>query len=240
MPDYSGAGHLPNNRPDKLPADPGDLPRHRRGTTPQMHSRYPDFDVLAQQDHWDEATRTVVLDRVHNVPPVRFFSAEEIPTVRAFLDTVLAQDHEPRIPVLEMVDAKLHAGKFDGYRSAGMPDDGETFRLVARGLDERAGGSFARATAQERLDICGAFSRGELSGGVWEEIDPKVAWKVCMRIATAAFYSHPWAWNEIGFAGPAYPRGYARLGIGMSESWEARPAYDRDPVEDVQARGVDR
>ena len=28
----------------------------------------------------------------------------------------------------------------------------------------------------------------------------------------AAFYSHPWAWNEIGFGGPAYPQGYMRLG----------------------------
>ena len=28
----------------------------------------------------------------------------------------------------------------------------------------------------------------------------------------AAFYSHPWAWNEIGYGGPAYPEGYMRLG----------------------------
>jgi hypothetical protein len=152
----------------------------------------------------------------------------------------MAQDQEPRIPVLEMVDAKLHAGKHDGYRYAGMPDDGTTLRLVGRGLDEAAGRPFAHATAQERIDLCSALSRGELTGGTWQEIDPQTAWKVCMRMIMAAFYSHPWAWNEIGFGGPAYPRGYARLGIGMSEAWEARPAYDRDPVEDVRRRGVDR
>jgi hypothetical protein len=240
VPGFGGAGHLPHNRPDNLPADPRDLPRQRAGTTPQMHGRYPDYDVLTQQDHWDEATRRVVLARVHQVPPIRFFTADEVPTVRAFLDTVLAQDDEPRIPVLEMVDAKLHSRQFDGYRYAGMPDDGETIRLVARGLDEAAGGSFARATAEMRLDVCGALSRGELSGGAWERIDPQTAWKVCLRIALAAFYSHPWAWNEIGFGGPAYPRGYARLGVGMSESWEAEPAYDRDPVTDVRDRGIDR
>jgi hypothetical protein len=240
MPDYSGAGHLPRNRPDELPSDPRGLPRQRRGTTPQMHGRYPDYDVLEQAGHWDEATRRVVLARVHDVPPIRFFGADEIPTLRAFCDTVLAQDSEPRIPVLEMVDAKLRAGRFDGFRHAGMPDDGQTWRLVARGLDEAAGGSFAHASAQERLDLCGALSRGELSGGAWEQADPKTAWKVCLRIALSVFYSHPWAWNEIGFGGPAYPRGYARLGIGLSESWEAEPAYDRDPVRDVAERGVDR
>ena len=35
-----------------------------------------------------------------------------------------------------------------------------------------------------------------------------------MRSVLAAFYSHPWAWNEIGFGGPAYPRGYMRLAEG--------------------------
>ena len=54
----------------------------------------------------------------------------------------------------------------------------------------------------------------------------------------SAFYSHPWAWNEIGFGGPAYPRGYARLGAGQRESWEGAPAFERDPVKDTEQRGV--
>jgi len=240
MPDYAGAGHLPRNRSGGLPASPHDLPRQRRGTTPQMHGRYPDYDVLEQAGHWDEATRDVVLARVHELPPIRCFSADEVPTLRAFCDTVLAQDAEPRIPVLEMVDAKLHARQFDGFRYAGMPDDAETWHVVAGGLDEAAGGSFAHATAGARVDICGAFSRGELTGAAWQRVDVGIAWKVVLRTAMGVFYSHPWAWNEIGFGGPAYPRGYARLGIGMSESWEAEPAFDLDPVRDVRERGLDR
>ncbi len=34
------------------------------------------------------------------------------------------------------------------------------------------------------------------------------------------YYAHPWAWDEIGFGGPAYPRGYMRLEGGMPEPWE--------------------
>jgi hypothetical protein len=60
-----------------------------------------------------------------------------------------------------------------------------------------------------------------------------------MRDALAAFYAHPWAWSEIGFGGPAYPRGYARLGVGLSEAWEGREAFAVDPVKDVRERGVD-
>ncbi|HEX4804823.1 MAG TPA: gluconate 2-dehydrogenase subunit 3 family protein [Conexibacter sp.] len=239
MPDFRQAAHLPHNRPDGMPSDPRDLPRQRRGTTPQMHGRYPDYDVLSQARHWDEATRRVVMRRVRETPPIRFFANEEIPTLRAFLDTVLAQDAEPRIPVLEMVDAKMHARRFDGWRYAGMPDDAQVWKVVAAGLDEAAGGCFAACDADERLEICGAFSRGELGGGAWERVDVRRAWSVVMRIALAQFYSHPWAWNEIGFGGPAYPRGYARLGVGMGESWEGTPQFDLDPVRDVRARGLE-
>jgi hypothetical protein len=37
---------------------------------------------------------------------------------------------------------------------------------------------------------------------------------------TDAYYSHPWAWDEIGFGGPAYPRAYMRLERGEAETWE--------------------
>ena len=63
-----------------------------------------------------------------------------------------------------------------------------------------------------------AFAAGELHGGVWDELPCARAWKVVMRGVLSAFYSHPWAWNEIGFGGPAYPRGYTRLGAGQRET----------------------
>jgi hypothetical protein len=223
---------------------PDDLPRHRRGTAPQGRSRYPDYDVLSQAGHWDEVTRRVVLDRVENVPPVEFFTPGEERTMRAFCDVVTAQDEEPRVPVLEMVDAKLHAGKLDGYQHADMPDDRDVWRMAARGLDEaaraRGADDFANASDEVRLEIVAAFHKGELDGGVWDELPAAKAFSVLMRAVLSEFYSHPWAWNEIGFGGPAYPRGYARLGIGMRESWEGEEQFDVDPVRDVRERGVDR
>jgi hypothetical protein len=243
MADYREAGHLPKQREGGQPPPPEGLPRQRRGTTPQLIGRYPDFDVLAETGHWDDATRGVVLPRVESPPQIRFFGVAEAATLRAFCDTVTAQDAEPRIPVLELVDEKYAAGRLEGYRYAGMPEDPETWRLAARGLDEaareRGTPSFAAAEAEVRLEICTALSGGELSGGVWEQIDPSTTWSVLMRDTLAAFYSHPWAWNEIGFGGPAYPRGYSRLGIGMSEAWEGEEAFELDPVEDVERRGVD-
>jgi hypothetical protein len=38
---------------------------------------------------------------------------------------------------------------------------------------------------------------------------------------THAYYAHPVAWNEIGFGGPASPRGYVRMGLDRRDPWEA-------------------
>jgi Gluconate 2-dehydrogenase subunit 3 len=202
---------------------PPHLPEQRRGITPQMRGRYPNYDVLAEAQHWDEATRKLVLGRVSEVPQIRFFSETEAATLRAFCDTATAQDREPRIPVLEMVDAKLHSGRLDGFRYADLPEDPQTWRAVAEHLDgsarEAGHASFAAAPAEGRQAIVACFARGELD---WP-LPVKRAWTVVMRAVLAAFYSHPWAWNEIGFGGPAYPRGFARVGPGQREPWERGP-----------------
>jgi hypothetical protein len=232
--------HLPNRRPDRQPPDPAGLPRQRRGITPQRHGRYPDFDVLADSGHWDPATRDVVQARVEQVPPRRFFSREQFTCLCAFCDVVLAQDAEPRIPVMSFVDAKLHDGRLDGFQHVTMPDDRETWRLVVQGLDEaaRACGAERFALAEEPVQrrVVAACAAGDLAGGVWDRLPAETAWTVVMRAVLAAFYSHPWAWNEIGFGGPAYPRGYMRL--AAADPGEAREAFALDPVRDVNRRDM--
>jgi hypothetical protein len=227
-------------------AVPGRLPKQRRGTTPQMIGRYPDYDVLASASHWDDLTRSVVLNRVETVPPFRFFDDAERATLEAFCDVVLAQDAEPRIPVLAYIDEKLHEGKRDGWQYYDLPDDDELWRLVARGLDEearaRSFASYPDAPLEAQAGIVERFAHAELHGGRWETINVSRAWSVVLRYAAQAFYSHPWAWNEIGFGGPAYPRGYAAFGsphLGEEEHWEADETVHEDPVRDVQRRKLE-
>jgi hypothetical protein len=229
--------------------EPENLPRQRRGVTPGMVGRYPDFDVLETAGHWDEVTRRVVLDRVQNVPGRRFFEPQEWQTLSALCDHLSGQvGEEPRLPVLAFIDAKLFSGVGDGYRFFDLPDDGATWRLVARGLDEEgehvAGGTFDRLSEHEQNAICHRFSKGELHGGAWAILNVARAFSLVMRYVCEAYYAHPWAWNEIGFPGPAYPRGYSRFGSphlrnGETETWEALEAYELDPVRDTRERGLD-
>ncbi|MGC2654244.1 MAG: gluconate 2-dehydrogenase subunit 3 family protein [Mycobacterium sp.] len=244
MADTSRPDHLPNLRPGGQPPHPSWLPKQRRGITPQMIGRYPDYDVLETVDSWDEATKKVVLARLESPGPLKFFTADEEPCLRAFCDTVLVQDRQPRVPVAEFIDDKLAAGRLDGYQYVDMPDDRDTWRLVLRALDETARyhydeASFAAAEQVTREAILDQFSKGCLQGGIWGRLNVSRAWSVCMRMVLSGFYSHPWAWNEIGFGGPAYPRGFMRLGgatgsAAVREPFETRGATAEDPVEMVE------
>ncbi len=229
--------------------EPEGMPPQRRGVTPGMVGRYPDFDVLEQAEHWDELTRRVVIDRVENVPKLHFFDLREAATLIALCDLLTGQTgEEPKIPVLSYIDEKLANGELDGYRYFDMPDDNETWRAVARGLDEEARKrgveSFALLSVFDQQEICHLFAKAELFGGAWATLNVARAFSVVMRHVCAQFYSHPWAWNEIGFGGPAYPRGYARFGSphlrkAESEAWEGEEAFELDPVRDVKERGLD-
>jgi len=229
-------GRRTRHAPDAAPPDVGRLPRQRRGISPQMVGRYPDYDVLELADTWDDATRRVVMERLESPVRLGFFSVREEPALRAFCDTVTAQDAEPRIPVAEMIDRKLRAGRLDGYQHADLPDDGETWRRVLAGLEHAArrrgvADGFARCSERLRQDLIDSLERGTLKAPELEDLNVARAWRVCMRMALAAFYAHPWAWNEIGFGGPAYPRGFMRAAtIGGREPGETPEAFHRDPV----------
>ena len=239
MPDFRHPDHLPNLRSHREPPHPSWLPRQQTGITPQMIGRYPNFDVLSAADTWDQATTSVVMARLEDPAALRFFTTEEEPTLRAFCDTVMAQDVEPRVPVAEFVDDKLAAGRLDGYQYVDMPDDRDTWRLVLAGLDHSATTrfdmSYADALPEAREAVVDDLANARLKGGPWEELNVSRAWSVCMRAILAGFYSHPWAWNEIGFGGPAYPRGYMRLGpLSTTEPFERHGATSEDPADVVQ------
>jgi hypothetical protein len=203
-----------------------------------MKGRYPDFDVFDTEDTWDEATTKVVRARINVSHALSFFDEREALAARVLCDLVTDQDAEPRIPVLELIDEKFHKGKLDGFHFEDLPEDRETWRRVLRGLDETAeqrhAMSFLALSREEAQRIVEDFAEGSLSGGAWSSLNVARAWSVCTRAILAAFYSHPWAWNEIGFGGPAYPRGYMRMGgLSTRDPFETTEDSSPDPVREV-------
>jgi hypothetical protein len=203
------------------------------GRTPGgRQPRFPGFDVLAQADHWDPVTAGVVLARLGPPPPIRFFTPDEEAIAGPLLDLLLDQHDEPRVPVLRMIDSRLAEGRTDGWRYADLPEDGQAWRDTLAALDEDArtahGVGFARCDDEARRALIQAVQ--DLGAKPWHGLPASRVWSLWTRYACTAFYAHPWAWNEIGFGGPAYPRGYKNAGIGRREPWEVADHQDRDPV----------
>ncbi len=202
------------------------------GVTPgSAQQRFPGYDVMRQKPAWDDVSKAVVTARLGPPAPARFFTAEEEPTVRALLDRLLAQDEDPRVPVFEMIDGRLADRRGDGFRYEDMPDDPEAWRQSIAALDETARSDFGRPFAQlgrtEQRDIIEGV---RLCQGSWHRLPASRLFSLWMRYACSAFYAHPWAWNEIGFGGPAYPRGYKHLALGAREPWEVEERDAQDPV----------
>ena len=76
---------------------------------------------------------------------------------------------------------------------------------------------------------------GDPPGEIWRRLPAKRWWVfIVLRQITGVYYAHPYAWDEIGFGGPAYPRGYFALNFGAPEPWEAREARARHSSQHVK------
>jgi hypothetical protein len=209
-------------------------PSSQRGVTPQHRGRFPGFDVLDEVHRWDDVTAGVVLARLAPTTDLSFFTLTENGAATALLDLLLHQDGEPKVPVVALIDARLAAGETDGWHYDDLPEDGEAWRRSLAALDEDAddlaGRPFARLQPDQQAALIQRVQDLGADGKGWHGMNAGHLWSLWTRYACTAFYSHPWAWNEMGFPGPAYPRGYKNAGIDARERFEVRDAAATDPV----------
>lgn len=191
--------------------------------------RYPGYDVLAKRNtpSWNAQTRAVVSQRLSIGPQPKFFTAEEFATLEAIAGRLVPQPaSRPPIPVAALVDHKLHSGKQDGYRQAGMPRERQAWRVGLAALNAEAtdahGKTFQNISETEQDVILKRVQNGELTNPAWNGMPPATFFKQRMaHDIVHAYYAHPTAWSEIGWGGPASPRGYVRMDFNERDSWEA-------------------
>jgi len=213
---------------EKSPFDPDTLdplePRAQPGY-------YPGFSTLGQQSFWDAATREIVRKRVQEIPPIRFFNEKETRAMQVLCDHILPQDDRDaahRIPILPFIDERLHEGRTPGYRFESMPPDGEAYRLGLQAIEQISRANYERGfldlSWREQEDLLQSIHDDKPMPGaeqIWEKrMPPHRYFALVMQDCVEMYYAHPWAWDEIGFGGPAYPRAYTRLERGEAEPWE--------------------
>lgn len=206
---------------------------------------YPGYDVLAKwlSPSWNEKTREVIAARLHVADKPRFLNPGEFEVLTAIVDRIVPQPaSKPPVPVAALLDQKLRLGVLDGYRAAGLPRDQEAWRRGLRALDaeararhDRGFAGIAECDQDAMLRLCEA---GELKSPEWAGMPSQAFFKHrLLRDVVLAYYSHPIAWSEVGWGGPASPRGYVRLDFNDRDPWEAAEAK---PGREAEALKVNR
>jgi hypothetical protein len=206
---------------------------------------YPEFQITNADKwnlDWDEKTRRLVLDRLENIPPYRFFSASEAGLLKALCDCALPQPDRPgaqRIPIAPWIDERLYKGAGPGYRYEHMPEDRQAYRLGLQGFDEAArrlfGAAFIELHPPEQNEVMRQVADGSPPGKTWEHLPATIFFQLFMNDVITNYYAHPAAWAEIGFNGPSSPRGHIRLRPDFHDPWEATERRPRSSVEIVRS-----
>jgi hypothetical protein len=168
------------------------------------------------------------------------------------VDRILPQDdrtQEKRISILPSIDERLYENRLEGYRFEDMPPDQEAYRIAAHAFEEMAqtlhGRPFDELEVREQEEILKSIHKAEPQAArdLWKQMNIERFWTMLVADVVAVYYAHPWVWDEIGYGGPAYPRGYMRLEEGEPEPWEVEeqryeweaPADSMSDVEELHA-----
>lgn len=198
---------------------------------PQMKQPgyYPGYSTLGQRKFWDAATRRVVEDRVYNIPQIRFFTKDEAVLMEAVANRIIPQEDrlsEYRIPIVAYIDERLYKNEISGYRYANMPPDREAYKLGLQAIDQTAyamhNKPFLDLGPLQQDEVMKSLHDGKKIAAheIWDKMSINRFWHLILQDCIREYYAHPWAWDEIGYGGPAYPRAYMRLENGQAEPWE--------------------
>jgi len=197
--------------------------------------RYPGYDVLQKRDtpSWDDVTRNVIDERLATPPDPRFFDPVEWRALCALCASIVPHvpqnSQRPPVPIAALVDARLAKNIGDGYRDARLPPMRDAWRIGLRALDAESRARhelpFASIDDKARRALLIDMQQGKLGSGEWQAMPPALFFtERVLHDVCGMYYSHPDAWSEIGFGGPANPRGYVRMVANRRDPWEAAEA----------------
>jgi hypothetical protein len=195
-----------------------------------MEPTYRGYDVLDKwnSESFDDKTRRVLRERLANVPPRRFFSEREWQLCEALAARVLPQpERQEPIPITPWIDAQLYTNLQEGFRYAHMPQQRDAWRHGLAAIDDEAryrhDRGFVELDAAPADALLADLEAGRVNDTLWQAVHPQWFFvTVLVKTIAGYYYSHPAAWSEVGFGGPASPRGYVRLGFNARDPWEAK------------------
>lgn len=194
-----------------------------------LRTHYPNYDVLREQEHWDEHTREIVVKRFDRPVTFQKLTGEEVDRIRA-LAALFVDDNRSKLLdyVVQHFDAKLSSDSGEDQRKAGTPPQKVLIRDGLAALEALAqseyGIAFTALSPERQTTLLVGLERDTLTLQTPDgtKLPAPEFFKKMLSESVSAYYSHPAVWSEIGYGGPAYPRGYVRTELGLTDPWEAR------------------
>ena len=193
-------------------------------------SHYPGFDVLQAQDAWDETTRNIVLKRLAPSTQRAFLRPEEERTLAALIEHLLFESRpELKAYVLAHIDNELCNPIGESERKAGMPPQAALVRNGLFALDAvaryRHSRLFHQCDTAAQFQMVAALQNGQLEALLeWQAAPQRDFFNKLLTLTVESYAAHPTVWSEMGYAGPAYPRGYYHIELNIRDAWEPEPA----------------
>lgn len=195
-------------------------------------SRYPGYDVLKEQQHWDEHTREIVLHRQElereSAREYKFLHEHEVQMVLVLAQHIVYESSREILNYcVQHLDNALSSPTGEDQREVGVPEQKTLVRQGLAAMDELAqkqfGVTFLELGATEQLTLLTDLATGKaMAVDSRPGLPQKQLFKKLATLIVSAYYSHPTVWSEIGYGGPAYPRGYVRVEKGLTDPWEAK------------------
>lgn len=193
-----------------------------------IKSHYPDYNVLDSINEWDAHTKEVVLKRLGPFPEKRFLQEQEVRKLRLIIKHLVYDQRDDIFDwILSYMDQRLHSEIGENQRKPGTPPEKILIREGLKALDSLSTmlyqKSFEEAAVQEQFAMLASLQLGKAATiPEWTRIPQKDLFNKLLDMIISTYYSHPTIWSEIGYGGPAYPRGYYRIELGWTDPWEAK------------------
>ena len=193
-----------------------------------VETRYPNFDVMAEADAWDEHTRSIVERRLDSPKKPEFLTCSEAQALRSIVGHLLYDDREDVLGyVLSHIDNRLKDPIGEAQRKENVPPEADLIRRGLVALDavarQRHGHPFVDSSVENQFAILAALQTGTLEHvPEFDGIPQKDLFKKVLGLRWRRLPHTRRSGRRIGYAGPAYPRGYYRIERGITDPWEPK------------------
>lgn len=194
----------------------------------ERRTRYPGFNVLSQVKQWDPHTREIVLKRLGPLQSLKYLTPDEATMLKTIASHIVYDNREEILKyIVHHLDQTLSSNIGESERRPKVPPAKDLIRQGLTALNKvaqkMAQKPFTWLDSATQFKIIAALQTETVESiSDWSRIPPKELFKKLAGMITKAYYSHPTIWSEIGYAGPAYPRGYVRVESGLTDPWEAK------------------